>query len=177
MSVPCGAAGKREAWGFRSAPGRVSFTSMWPMQSCRTLRSGRCLAWCSVVPSWHLFSTKIRHFRKVKQPRNPILAYQFLTLANCVLSCIWFFTTPWSVALQVPLSMEFSRLEYRNELPFPSSGDLPDWGVAPATQERLKTLLIESPALSCRFFTAAPPGKPLLANYLHHSLWRWRKWR
>ena len=36
---------------------------------------------------------------------------------------------------------------------------------------------LESPALSRRFFTAAPTGKPLLANNLHQSLWHRRKWK
>ena len=34
--------------------------------------------------------------------------------------------TPWTVACQVPLSMEFSRQEYWSGLPFPSPRDLPD---------------------------------------------------
>ena len=33
--------------------------------------------------------------------------------------------TPWTVAHQAPLSMEFSRQEYWSGLPFPSPGDLP----------------------------------------------------
>ena len=36
------------------------------------------------------------------------------------------FATPWSVALQTPLSMEFSRQEYWNGLLFPSPDDLPN---------------------------------------------------
>ena len=36
-----------------------------------------------------------------------------------------------SVAHQAPLSMEFSRQEYWNGLPFPSPGDLPDPGIEP----------------------------------------------
>ena len=39
--------------------------------------------------------------------------------------------TPWTVACQVPLSLEFSRQEYWSELPFPSPGDLPNPGVKP----------------------------------------------
>ena len=46
---------------------------------------------------------------------------------------------PWTVAYQVPLSMEFSRQEYWSGLPFPSPGDLPDPGTEPG-----------SPALYCR---------------------------
>ena len=53
--------------------------------------------------------------------------------------------TPWTVALQVPLSMEFSRQENWSGLLFPSPGVLPD------------------PGISCtggRLFTDEPPGKP-----------------
>ena len=39
--------------------------------------------------------------------------------------------TSWTVACQAPLSMRFSRQEYRSELPFPSPGDLPDPGIKP----------------------------------------------
>ena len=34
--------------------------------------------------------------------------------------------TPWTVALQAPLSMGFSRQEYWSGWPFPSPGDLQD---------------------------------------------------
>ena len=37
--------------------------------------------------------------------------------------------TQWTVACQAPLSIEFSRQEYWNELSFPSPGDLPDPGI------------------------------------------------
>ena len=53
------------------------------------------------------------------------------------LSCVRLFATPWTVALQAPLSMGFSRQEYWSELPFPPPGDLPDpriEPVSPATQ-------------------------------------------
>ena len=42
--------------------------------------------------------------------------------------------TPWTVARQAPLSMEFSRQEYWSGLPFPSPGDLPDHTGSPALQ-------------------------------------------
>ena len=51
--------------------------------------------------------------------------------------------------LRAPLSVGFSRQEYWNGLPFPSTGDLPD----PGTETT-------SPALAGRFFTTEPPGKP-----------------
>ena len=46
----------------------------------------------------------------------------------CLLSHVQFFVTPWVVAGQAPLSMGFSRQKYRNGLPFPPSGDLPNPG-------------------------------------------------
>ena len=39
------------------------------------------------------------------------------------LSCVWLFTTPWTVAYQAPLSMGFPRQEYWSGLPLPS----PEW--------------------------------------------------
>ena len=52
--------------------------------------------------------------------------------------------TPWTVALQAPLSMGFSRQEYWSGLPFPSPGDLPNPGIKPASPV--------SPALAGGFF-------------------------
>ena len=49
----------------------------------------------------------------------------------CVLSHVRLFSPPWTVALQAPLSMGFSRQEYWSELPFPTPGDLPDPGNEP----------------------------------------------
>ena len=69
------------------------------------------------------------------------------TLSHSVISQLS--ETPWTIACQAPLSMEFSRLEYWSGLPFASPGDLPDPGVEPA-----------SPALAGGVFTTVPPGKP-----------------
>ena len=44
---------------------------------------------------------------------------------------MWHFATPWAVVCQVPLSIEFSRQEYWNGLPFPFPGNLPDPGIKP----------------------------------------------
>ena len=54
----------------------------------------------------------------------------------CVLSrfsCVWLFTTLWTIAHQAPLSMGFSRQEYWSGLPCPSPGDLPSPGTDPAS--------------------------------------------
>jgi len=60
--------------------------------------------------------------------------------------------TPWTVALQAPLSMGFSRQEHWSGLPLPPPGDLPNPGI--------KLLAPVAPALAGGFFTTEPPGKP-----------------
>ena len=49
---------------------------------------------------------------------------------QCIKSCPTL-ATPWTAALQAPLSMGFSRQEYWSGLPFLSPGDLPDPGIKP----------------------------------------------
>ena len=52
----------------------------------------------------------------------------------CVLSCfshVQFFATPWTVILQAPLSMGFSRQEYWSGLSFQTPGHLPHPGIKP----------------------------------------------
>ena len=46
-------------------------------------------------------------------------------------SRVWLFATPWTVARQASLSVEFSRQEYWNGFPFPFAGDLPHPGIKP----------------------------------------------
>ena len=56
--------------------------------------------------------------------------------------------TPWTAALQLPLSMGFSRQGYRSGLPFPSPGDLPDPGIKPVSPAlHADSLLTELPGL------------------------------
>ena len=60
-----------------------------------------------------------------------------------------FFTTPWTVSLQILLSMEFPRQEYWSGLLFPTPRDLPNLGIE-----------LVPPTLADGFFTTEPPGKP-----------------
>ena len=73
------------------------------------------------------------------------------TLAVCVcaqsLSHVQLFVTPWTVAHQTPLFMEFSRQEYRSRLPFPPPGDHPDLEIKPMS--------LMSPASAGGFFTTS----------------------
>ena len=65
-------------------------------------------------------------------------------------SCVWLFSTPWTVACQTPLSMRFSRQEYWSGLPWLPPGDLPDPGIEPAS-------LLPPTLAEC---SLAPVGKP-----------------
>ena len=67
-----------------------------------------------------------------------------------LLSHVRLFVTPWIAAHQTPLSMEFSRQDYENGLPFPSPGNLPNPGTergSPALQA--DSLLFEPPGVGC----------------------------
>ena len=57
--------------------------------------------------------------------------------------------TPWTVAHQVSLSMEFSRQDNRSGFPVPSPGDLPTPGIEHT-----------SPVSAGGFFTSEPLEKP-----------------
>ena len=48
-----------------------------------------------------------------------------------MLSPVQLFVTPWTVALQAPLSKEFSRQEYWSRLLFLLQVDFPDSGIEP----------------------------------------------
>ena len=66
-----------------------------------------------------------------------------------VLCHVWFFATPWTIACQAPLTMEFSRQEYWSGVPFPSPGNHPNPGIEPW-----------SPALQVDSLLSYLPGKP-----------------
>ena len=82
----------------------------------------------------------------VKHRTGTRLNYQVVCVSSSV---VFDSATPWTVACQAPLSMEFSRQEYWSGLPFPSPGGLPDPGIKP-----------RSPALEADALTSEPPGKP-----------------
>ena len=62
-------------------------------------------------------------------------------------SFVWLFATLWTVSLQAPLTMGFSRQEYWSRLPCPPPGGLPAPGIEPMS--------LVSPALAGRLFTTS----------------------
>ena len=80
------------------------------------------LFWPSSCTPWEALS-----FRFAAQ------LYLLLTLhpIPVMLSHVWLFLTPWTVAHQAPLSMGFSSQEHWSGLSFPPPVDLPDAGIEP----------------------------------------------
>ena len=68
----------------------------------------------------------------------------------CMLSHVWLFSAPWTVAHQAPLTMGFPRQVYRSGVPFPFPGDLPN--------PRIEPVSLAAPALAGGCFTAKLPG-------------------
>ena len=91
-----------------------------------------------VQPLW---KTRWKLFKKFKADPPRVWCVQSLSRAQL-------FATPWIIALQAPLSMEFSRKDYWSGLPFPSPGDLPDPGIEHG-----------SPALQAGSLPSEPLGK------------------
>ena len=64
-----------------------------------------------------------------------------------LLSCVQLLATPWTVAHQAPLSLEFSRQEFWSGVPFPPLGDLPNPGIKPTS--------LASPLVAVRLLTTS----------------------
>ena len=76
--------------------------------------------------------------------------------------------TPWTVARQAPLSMEFSRQEYWSGLPCPSPGALSNQGIEPEPPGKPLHVLAAAAAKSlqscstlCDSIHGSPPGSPV----------------
>ena len=84
----------------------------------------------------------------------PTISIVTVCVCVCVCVCVlfshvWLFATPWTVACQAPMSMEFSKQEYWSGLLFLSLGNLLPPGVEP-----------RSPALQTDSWPSEPPRSP-----------------
>jgi hypothetical protein len=70
-----------------------------------------------------------------------------------------YFTTPWTVADQAPLSMGFPRREYWSGFPFPSPGDLLNPGMK-----------LKSPAWQADSLPPSHQGSPQYQNCIQAKL-------
>ena len=74
-----------------------------------------------------------------------------------LLSHVQLFATSWTVALQAPPSMGFSRQEYWSGLPFPSPRDLPDPGIEPRSPALEADALTSEPGFNKYIYMCSPP--------------------
>ena len=96
------------------------------------------------ICSYHLDNEGPRRdsFRNINDTQFPRGRPESVSHIRC-------FVTPWPIAHQAPLSMEFSREECSSALPYPSPGDLPNPGIE-----------LRSPALQVESLSAEPQGEP-----------------
>ena len=92
-------------------------------------------------------------------------AYAWALSPVCLFAAPW---TVWTVAHQAPPSMEFSRQEYLNGLPFPSLGDLPDPGIKPASPVSLP--------LAGEFFTSWATRKASILLFSYSDRFSFGYW-
>ena len=105
-----------------------------PGSSAHGILQVRILEWVAMSSSrgfsqpraWTQVSCFTGRFFTAEPPEKP---FQIPCVYASSLSGVWFFVTPWTVALQASLSMGFSRQEYWSGLPWPTSGDLPNPGI------------------------------------------------
>ena len=113
-----------------------------------------CATWTSCNSPSSL--TRLLSKSKETMQINTSLLTWYMCLRAQLFSPIPLFATPWTIACQAPLSMEFSGQEYWSGLPFPPPGDFPD--------ARIKIQVFCVSCIADRFFTAEPLGKPNLAH-------------
>ena len=134
----------------------------------------------SIFPSIRVFSNEVGFSYQVAKVLDLQLQHQsfhwlfrvdfpgLIGLISCnpvkLLSHVRFFGIPWTVAYQALPSMDFSRQEYWNGLPFPSLGDLPNPGIKPRSPVLQADSLLSEPL-------EKPPCKPRDSQSLlqHHS--------
>ena len=121
----------------------------------------RTLPWWSVFPD--VFCARLVPVRLVQIGSQGSKRWlRFSGQRPCFKGWWWWFScsvesdsvTPWTVAHQTPLSVEFIRQECWSAVPFPSPEDLPN--------PRIK--LVSLPSIS-RQVTTEPPGEPVLQCY------------
>ena len=120
---------------------------------------------------------KVRSTEQSRAPaeaKHTFSSFSKYVLSVCTRCCSVILLTPWTIAHQAPLSMEFLRQEYWSGLPFPPPGIFP-------TQESNPHLLHHK-----GFFTTEPPGKPTQnagriklgstkRQRLHPFFWEWKR--
>ena len=144
-------------WPFLTAQSTLKLRMSLPAPGCNTIQKALCL-FVTLFFWFHLllfFLSSLNNWAKCLWPCPNLSSFSPTYMhARSPFSHVRLFETPWTVARQAPLSMEFSRQEYWSGLPFSSPGDLLDPEIEPVS--------LTFPALADGFFTTsaaweAPP--------------------
>ena len=109
-------------WKMSHHPSRLLITNTTLRNSLHKEWSGPC-----ILGILGKTSRSARNPWKIVSPNSSFNVNQ----NKLLVSHVWLFTIPWTVAHQAPLFMKFTRQEYWSRLPFSSSGDLPEPGIRP----------------------------------------------
>ena len=126
------------------------WAGIWILINCMALIRAYHLR--TIVP--HLRNGTLYQWITFFSQSNTLFIIIRVCVCVCVCACtqslsqVQLFASPWTVALQAPLSMGFSRQEFWSGLPFSTLGDLSNLGIK-----------LVSPALAYGFFTIEPLGK------------------
>ena len=77
-------------------------------------------------------------------------------MCMCVFSCVRLFVTPWTVARQTPLSMDFSKQEYWSGLPFPSPGKIVSFYKVKRVLQNLFQWFVPKHSQQCSLYFSLP---------------------
>ena len=110
---------------------------------------------------WHLFERDKRE--EISLYIHPSsLHYEHVCMLRCF-SCVWLFSTLWTVAHQVPLSLGFSRQECWSRLPCPPPGDFPN----PGSEQ----VSLNFSCIAGRFFTTSTTWKASYSRPISSVKW------
>ena len=140
------------SWGLRTLS-----CSMWDQISWAGTKPRPSALGAWNLSCWISRKVPVLHFVYIPHTQATHRATQdkawLLPRPSCVLSHIWLFSTPWTVAHQAPLCMGFSSQEYQSGLPFPPPRYLPNSAIEP-----------EFAALQSDALPLSHQGSPLVAE-------------
>ena len=118
-----------------------------------------------VLSALFLSSSQAEHWKRLEWCPIITLSICIPRVCTCMLnhfSCVRLFATPWTVALQAPLSVVFSRQEYWNGLPFPSPRGLPNPGI--------ESVSPMSPVLQADSLPLSHQGSPCISHLVSNAV-------
>ena len=118
---------------FKTTASCISSCLQWSSPSlclCRIVFFHKTGSWCMSSRTGGLY---VNSQQRLHWPPTELIIPSAACPCACVcvscFSCVQLFATPWTVTLQAPLSMQFSRQEYWSGSPFLSPWDLPEPGI------------------------------------------------